>query len=261
MIRFASLGSGSQGNGLVVAAGEGAVLVDCGFSLRGTEARLARLGMSPADLCAILVTHEHSDHLAGVFTLARRYGLPVHLTHGTWSAAESRLAGRADAVRRLCRPIRADADFTVGALTVRPFAVPHDAREPVQFVFSAAGRRLGMLTDCGRITPHVVDVLSPCDALVLEFNHDRERLAVSSYPPSLRARIAGGYGHLENAQALSLLQTLDVGRLQHLVAAHLSEENNCPRAVEALLASLFAGDRRRFDIADQADGHGWRTLT
>ena len=118
-----------------------------------------------------------------------------------------------------------------------------------------------MLTDCGRITPHVVDVLSPCDALVLEFNHDRERLAVSSYPPSLRARIAGGYGHLENAQALSLLQTLDVGRLQHLVAAHLSEENNCPRAVEALLAPLFAGDRRRFDIADQADGHGWRTLT
>ena len=260
MIRFASLGSGSQGNGLVVAARDGVVLVDCGFSLRDTEARLARLGMRPTDLSAILVTHEHSDHLSGVFSFARRHALPVHLTHGTWCAAETRLAGRAETVRALCRPIRAEADFVVGGLVVRPFSVPHDAREPVQFVFESVGRRLGMLTDCGRVTPHVVDALRPCDALFLEFNHDRERLAISSYPPFLRARIAGGYGHLENAQALGLLQTLGTGRLQHLVAAHVSAENNCPQAVAALLAPLFHEGGSRFEVADQVGGHDWRTV-
>ena len=255
-MRFASLGSGSRGNALIIEAGATRLMLDCGFGPRETIAKLGRLGLSPEDLSGILVTHEHSDHIAGAFKLASRYRLSVWMTHGTLAAAPrgcSEIPGT--------ELIDSHQAVQIGDLEIHPFPVPHDAREPVQFVFSAAGRRLGMLTDCGRITPHVVDVLSPCDALVLEFNHDRERLAVSSYPPSLRARIAGGYGHLENAQALSLLQTLDVGRLQHLVAAHLSEENNCPRAVEALLASLFAGDRRRFDIADQADGHGWRTLT
>ena len=259
-MRFASLGSGSQGNGLVVAAGDTVVLVDCGFSQRGTVERLARLGLAPGDLSAVLVTHEHSDHLSGVFPLARRHALPVYLTHGTWEVAKRRLAERAAAVSGLCRNLRAEQPFMLGSLEVHPFPVPHDAREPVQFTFAHAGRRLGVLTDCGWVTPHALDVLRPCDALVLEFNHDADRLAVSSYPPVLRQRIAGEFGHLENGQALGLLDALDAGRLQHLLAAHLSAENNCPQLVGALLAQHPSMVGAGLGVACQENGSDWREI-
>lgn len=260
MIRFASLGSGSRGNALAVVAGETALLVDCGFSLRTTTERLSRLGLTPAALAGVLVTHEHSDHLAGVFPLARKFGLPVYLTEGTWRCAEERLGSRAKEMRDLCRLIRAGQPFAVGCADVLPFAVPHDAREPVQFVLSYARRALGVLTDTGSITPHIVDCLKPCDALVLEFNHDATRLAASSYPAMLKRRIASDLGHLENRQALGLLDRLENKALQHVVAAHLSAENNCSDLVRSLLQTHSGVASAQVGIACQSEGFDWRSI-
>ena len=254
-MRFASLGSGSRGNALLVDAGDTKLLLDCGFSLRSTVERLARLSVEVGDISGIVVTHEHGDHIAGVFSLANRYSLPVYLSHGTLLAAP-----RGKSVPSELRLIDSHSPFAVGALEVHPYPVPHDAREPVQYVFSDGVHRLGVLTDCGSITPHVVDVLQACDALVLECNHDREMLAQSSYPAMLKRRVGGGYGHLENGEAADLLQRIGTGRLQHIVAAHLSEQNNLPQLAQRALAAVLSCREEWVGVADQQAGFAWREL-
>lgn len=251
-MRFASLGSGSRGNALVVEAGRTRVLVDCGFGPRSLAARLERLGLEAAGIDAILVTHEHSDHLSGVAPCARRHGLEVYLTHGTMSAA------RFEGVS--VRVIDSHAPFAIGDLEIRPFPVPHDAREPVQFVVTDGAHRLGVLTDLGVATPCVEQSLTGCDALVLECNHDLDLLAGSDYPASLKARIAGRFGHLHNEGAAALLATIDVSRLQHVVAAHLSQQNNTPAKARSALARALACAPDWIGIADQAEGFAWRAL-
>lgn len=253
-MRFASLGSGSAGNALLVEAGATCLMLDCGFGLRETVTRLQRLGRQATDLAGIVVTHEHGDHVGGVFRLARKYGLPVWLTHGTWAACA------ADDTGLDLRIIDSHRSFTVGELEVAPFPVPHDAREPVQYVFAAHDRRLGVLTDAGQMTPHVCDMLSGCDGMVLEFNHDGEMLARSTYPASLKRRIAGRLGHLENGAAAALLRQIDCRGLQHLVAAHLSERNNAPETVRGLLGEVFAGAVVELGVATQETGFDWRCL-
>lgn len=254
MIRFASLGSGSAGNALLVESGATCLMVDCGFGLRETVSRLQRLGRQPADLAAILVTHEHGDHLAGVFRLARKYALPVWMTHGTWSASRETDAGLG------LRILDSHRSLTVGNLEVQPFPVPHDAREPVQYVFADSRHQLGVLTDIGEITPHVRAMLSGCDALVLECNHDARMLAESSYPASLKRRIAGRCGHLENSAAAALLGQIDCSRLQHLVAAHLSERNNLPNLAVAALAGVLGCEEEWIGVAAPDSGFDWREV-
>ncbi|MBS1190991.1 MAG: Beta-lactamase-like protein [Rhodocyclaceae bacterium] len=254
MIRFASLGSGSSGNALLVESGATRLLVDCGFSLRETAARLNRLGVTPGDLTGLLVTHEHSDHIGGVFRLARRYGLPVWLTYGTLMAAGAAADG-AD-----CRVIDSHDPLAVNDLEVLPYPVPHDAREPVQYVFSDGALRLGVLTDAGEATAHLRAMLSGCHGLVLECNHDARMLAESAYPPALKRRIAGRYGHLENQAAADLLASIDASRLQHLVAAHLSEHNNLPELAARVLAAAVNCEEGWVGVADQAAGFAWRQL-
>lgn len=255
MIRFASLGSGSAGNALLVEAGADCLLLDCGFSLRETLARLARLGRAPEALSGILVTHEHGDHIGGVFRLARKYALPVWLTHGTWVACREGDAGLD------LRIIDSHRPFAIGEIEVQPFPVPHDAREPVQYVFAAGACRLGVLTDIGEITPHVRAMLAGCNGLVLECNHDAEMLARSAYPASLKRRIASRYGHLENAVAARLLTEIDCSRLQHLVAAHLSERTNSPeRVLDAVVAALGC-DRDWLGVATPESGFAWREIS
>ncbi len=251
-MRFASLGSGSRGNALVVEVGKTRILLDCGFGPRILAARLARAGLEPGDLDAILVTHEHADHVGGVAACARRFGVEVLLTHGTLASVEL------DDVA--VRVIDSHAPFAVGDMELRPFPVPHDAREPAQFVFSDGDRRLGVLTDAGCVTPHMVDILSGCDALVLECNHDATMLAAGRYPQHLKRRIAGRFGHLDNAAAAQLLSQIDRTRLRHVVAAHLSQENNTPALATRALAAVLGCTPEWIGIADQDTGCDWRDV-
>ena len=254
-MRFASLGSGSQGNSLVVDAGDTKLLLDCGFSTRATIARLARLAISPEQISAVLVTHEHSDHISGVFKFASRFGVPVYLTHGTHLAAQ---CGKLPL--SYYRLIDSQTSFAIGSVEITPFPVPHDAREAVQYVFFNGKQRLGVLTDCGSITSHIVDVLGVCDALVLECNNDPDLLMASSYPEILKRRISGNLGHLDNSQAASLLRVIETGKLQHIVAAHLSEQNNRPElAVKALSVVLNCAEDW-IGVAYQENGFNWRQV-
>ena len=254
-MRFASLGSGSQGNALVVEAGGTRLLLDCGFGLAATVARLARLGLVPEDLSGIVVTHEHDDHIGGVARLARRHGIPVWLTPGTLAGFEALFAD----VTQVSM-IHNYETFAIGDLQVQPFPVPHDAREPAQYVFGDGARRLGVLTDVGCSTRHIEATLSGCDALVLECNHDAGMLRASSYPQKLRDRIAGRFGHLDNIAAAELLSRLDNGKLKHLVAAHLSQENNRPDLARAALAAVMNCAPDWIAIADQDEGLTWREI-
>ncbi len=252
-MRFASLGSGSRGNATLIESAGTRLLVDCGFSAIETQRRLARLGCGAEEITALLVTHEHSDHIGGVGVLARRYSIPVWMTAGT-----ARHKGLGKLPQR--HLFSCHEAFTIDGLSVAPFPVPHDATEPSQFVFSDGQHRLGMLTDVGCWTPHIEAQLSGCDALLLESNHDEQMLRDGPYPVSLKRRVAGRHGHLSNAQAAELLQRLDNGRLQHLVAAHLSEENNSPQLVRQLLANALNCEEQWVSIADQACGLGWRDI-
>jgi phosphoribosyl 1,2-cyclic phosphodiesterase len=254
-MRFALLGSGSRGNATLVEEGETLLLVDCGFSVKEVERRMARLAVLPERLTGILVTHEHNDHLAGVGALARKYHVPVWLSAGTEKAGMKRLGVLPDSKRLNCH-----STFAIGDVQIQPYPVPHDAREPSQFVFGNGDKRLGLLTDTGRSTQHIEQQLNACDALILESNHDRRMLAEGPYPPSLQARVGGPLGHLSNDQAAGILRNIDSSVLQHLVAAHLSEKNNRPElAVEALSAALGC-EREWIALADQDDGLAWREI-
>lgn len=258
-MRFASLGSGSEGNGLLVETGGGAaggrpcrVLVDCGFGLKEAERRLERLGCAPAELDGILVTHEHGDHVGGVFRLARAHRIPVYLTYGTLRASPQ-AAGCEDRVR----VIDSHRPFELGGFRIEPFPVPHDAREPVQYVVDDGDGRLGVLTDIGHPTAYLPLALSRLTALVLETNHDAGLLADSDYPVSLKRRISGRYGHLENADSARILASLDRSRLRRVVAAHLSRQNNRADLARAALAPVLGWDPAEVLVADQDDGLGW----
>ncbi|WP_250513462.1 MBL fold metallo-hydrolase [Caballeronia sp. INDeC2] len=257
-MRFASLGSGSEGNALLVEASSGAtttrVLLDCGFSGKEIERRLARLNCRAEDLDAIVITHEHTDHIGSALTLARRWSIPLHMSWGT-----ARAIG-ADEANVELNVLWGDESVAIGDLNVMPYTVPHDAREPLQYVFSDGACRLGVLTDVGVSTPHITNVLSGCDALVLESNHDVEMLAASRYPPSLKARIGGTHGHLNNEAAAAILASLDRSRLRHLVAAHLSQQNNLPHLAQAALAAAMGACAVDVVVATQAEGFDWLTL-
>jgi phosphoribosyl 1,2-cyclic phosphodiesterase len=256
-VRFASLGSGSKGNCLVAEAAGSRVLLDCGLAPRETARRLERLGLAPADIHGILVTHEHDDHAGHAYAFAAQHGIPVHLTHGTRRAQE--VAGKAGAGLTL-NEIRGGEPFAVGALRVEPFTVPHDAREPVQYVLSDGERRLGVLTDLGASTRHVEATLSGCDALVLECNHDPDLLASGPYPGWLKSRIGGPFGHLANAAAAALLAAIDRSKLHHVIAAHLSAQNNRPELARAALAGALGCTPDWIGVAEQATGFGWREV-
>jgi phosphoribosyl 1,2-cyclic phosphodiesterase len=260
-VRFASLGSGSEGNALVVEAHSGTtttrVLLDCGFSAKEVERRLTRLmplgaGIDPFD--AIIITHEHSDHIGSALTLARKWSIPLYMSWGT-----ARAVGADDAGVDL-RVLWGDEAVAIGDLSVLPYTVPHDAREPLQFVFSDGASRLGVLTDVGTSTPHISAVLSGCEALVLECNHDVQMLTASRYPQSLKARIGGNHGHLNNDAAAEILASLDRSRLRHLVAAHLSQQNNLPELAQAAMAAVLGAAITDVVVASQQEGFDWLTI-
>jgi phosphoribosyl 1,2-cyclic phosphodiesterase len=253
-MRFALLGSGSEGNALVVQAGQTCLLLDCGFSLNETLARLARLGLSAEQLQGIVVTHEHGDHISGVARLARKFDLRVWLTGGTLRAQNAAFAGLA------VTEISPHRQFAIGDVQVQPYPVPHDAAEPVQYVFSDGVRRLGVLTDAGTTTPHIEATLSGCHALVLECNHDATMLAEGDYPYRLKQRVGGRFGHLNNEDAGALLGRLDNSRLQHIVAAHLSRKNNAAELAVEVLSRVLDRAPDRISVATQEQGLDWLAI-
>lgn len=256
-MRFASLGSGSSGNSLVIESAATRLLLDCGFGLRELVKRLGKLGLLPDQLTGILVTHEHDDHAGGVFRLANKYRIPVWLTHGTFVMAERYLPPHCDFTINI---IDSHEAFEVGDFQVQPFPVPHDAREPVQFVLKDSTHRLGVLTDTGTSTPYIESMLSGCDGLVLECNHDLNMLMTGPYAPPLKKRVSSRLGHLDNHTSAGLLSRLDNSKLKHVLAAHLSAQNNLPHLARNALSSALGCAPEWIGIADQATGFDWRQL-
>jgi len=256
-MRFCSLGSGSAGNAWVIEArrGVGRVLVDCGFSLRELDQRLARAGIASDAIDAIFVTHEHGDHIGSALALSRRRGIPLWMSRGTWRA----LGEPALPDDRL-HFARDGESIAVGDLELRPFTVPHDAQEPLQLTCGDGAHRLGILTDAGSSTAHLIAQLQRCDALVIECNHDRAMLARSRYPAALRARIGGPHGHLANDLAAQILAACSHAALRHVVAAHLSAENNTPDAAAEALASACGAAAGEIVVATARGGTPWLGL-
>jgi phosphoribosyl 1,2-cyclic phosphodiesterase len=255
LLRFASLGSGSSGNCLLAEASGTVVMLDCGLALTETERRLERAGLAPSQLKAILVTHEHGDHACGVFDFAAAHQVTVYLTHGTLAAmkAEGKVV---EGVRIVI--VDGRQAFFIDGMQVLPFTVPHDAREPVQYVLSDGASKLGVITDVGTSTAHVEQTLSGLDALVLECNYDRDMLWSGAYPRWLKERIAGPFGHLDNRDSERLLGALDRSRLKHVIAAHLSQHNNRPELARAALARAMGCEESWIGLATQDGGFGWR---
>ena len=246
---FASLGSGSKGNGTVVSfadddRGSTTFLVDCGFTLKQTEQRLARLGLACGDLDGIFVSHEHADHISGVSAVAHRYGVKVYASYGTATRLEID-----------CHRFDGDVPFQVSGVDVNPVRVPHDAREPTQFVFSKGDETIGVLSDLGSVTRHVLQQFKTCTHILLESNHDRTMLANGSYPERLKQRVGADYGHLSNEQALHLLEQIAHEELD-VVIGHVSEQNNRLDILEQLFQPMRASVRS-LNIASQGTGIDW----
>jgi len=255
-IRFKSLGSGSSGNATVVQARCGAqtvhLLIDCGLGIRELDKRLRAAGMLADQIDAVFVTHEHGDHIGCARQLALRERIPVYMSEGTYGAI-----GQPD-FEGLLRLACDGLVFEVGGLQVRPFTVPHDAREPLQLTCTDGNTRLGVVTDLGHVTAHVLQELAACGTVLLECNHDEDLLRTSSYPPFLKRRVGGPYGHLANSAAAALAQSLRAaGHLRQVVAAHLSEQNNKPELARAALAQALDCGTDDVHVADGPSGSGW----
>ncbi|TXR54009.1 MBL fold metallo-hydrolase [Reinekea thalattae] len=252
-MKLASLGSGSKGNATVIEAQGERLLVDCGFGLKEIEQRLAAKGVTAQSLSAILITHEHGDHLKGAPMLANRYKIPLWVTHGT--------------ARAIKRPVeklklfKAGDVLSIGPFEVKTVTVPHDGAEPAQFVIGHQNIRAGLLTDIGFITNQVIKEYQQCDLLLLECNHDPEMLRVGPYPPSLKVRVGGDYGHLSNQQAAQMLSTVDKERLRHVLVSHISEQNNDKQLVQAALAAEIKNHDVDVQFLSQQEGCDWIQLS
>lgn len=253
-MRFASLGSGSAGNCMVIEQASTRLLLDCGFGIKETLERLGRLALTPDQITGIIVTHEHDDHAKGAFKLADKLNVPVWLTYGTRVMTERYLPKSAIQIN----VVDSHCTFEIEDIQITPFPVPHDAREPTQFTFSNGKHKLGVLTDSGGSTPHIETMLSGCDALVLECNHDLTMLEEGPYSYALKKRVGGNLGHLDNDSAAKLLSKLDNSKLKHIVAAHLSAKNNTQHLAKKALSQVLNCEDDWIGVATQASGFGWR---
>lgn len=251
-MRFSSIGSGSKGNSTIIEHDDTVILVDCGFSLKETEKRLSISGLAPSKIKAILVTHEHSDHIRGVSSLAKKYKIPVMATAGT-----SKFLRNSSALNLTC--IDTQSDFHIENLTVTPVLVPHDAREPVQFIIRGGLLTFGILTDVGAITEHIIELYQCCDGLMIESNHDEDMLLNGSYPRSLKNRVGGDWGHLNNKQMLYFLKNIKLEQLQELVIGHISENNNSVSLVKETISEI-SKQLSSVSYATQNEGFDWIRL-
>ena len=253
-MRIASLGSGSRGNGTLIEDGDTCLLIDLGFSLKETLSRLGRLSKSPDDINAILVTHEHTDHVNGVLPFAEHFGISVCMSSGT--VRGSNREGHSGV-----QIFNIHNSFTIGAIEIEPIPVPHDAREPSQFIFTGESKhRIGLLTDIGHITNHVRERYKNCDALFLECNYDTKMLANGPYPSSLKDRVGGNQGHLSNSQAAELLRLVRDDRLKYVVIGHISDKNNTPELAIDVTREALGDWCGELFVADQREGLHWLNI-
>ncbi len=258
MLRFKNLGSGSAGNATVVEGSNGLLkkrlLVDCGLGLRALDGRLAQAGLMASEIHGIFITHEHSDHLGCARQFALKHQIPIWMSHGTHAAA-----GQPD-FGDLLNFAQDGVEIDLVELSFTPFTVPHDAREPLQLSCSDGARRLGVLTDLGHSTDHVLSHLSHCHALLLECNHDASMLERSAYPAFLKRRIAGRHGHLSNEDSAQIAKSLNHAGLAHVIAAHLSKQNNRPELAQAALALALDCNPADVGVATQSSGFDWVSI-
>jgi phosphoribosyl 1,2-cyclic phosphodiesterase len=258
-LRVVVLGSGSGGNAVVVESNGRRLLIDAGFSSRELARRLALVEIAPGSLQALVLTHEHVDHCRGAARFARRHRLPVFATAGTLAAIE--LAGD---TARMATVLRSGEPLEVAGFQVEPFLLPHDAREPIGFVLEdAAGRRLGLVADCGTRSHLAWARLRELDILLMETNHDLDMLRNGPYPWPLKQRVAGRHGHLSNREAAAGLPELLCDRLRWVVLYHLSRTNNLPALAAATLAEALAreGCGARLEVTGQFQPTPWLEVT
>ena len=242
--RIIPLASGSEGNATLLDFGSTRLLVDAGLSARTLARRLRSVGVDPAELTCLLLSHEHSDHARGAERFSMRHGVPVVCGRGTLEAMDLSPVHFAD-----WRPLLSGSPLVVGRVRVDAFPVPHDAVEPVGFVVEGAGVSVGVATDLGHATTLVVERLRGCHALVIEFNHDDRMLRDGPYPWRLKQRVGGRMGHLSNDEAAGLLRLAIDDACQAVVLAHLSEHNNTPRrALASARSALTAAGRRKVEL-------------
>jgi len=258
-MRLVVLGSGSEGNAVVVEAGGRRLLVDAGFSRREIKRRLAKVGLTPEDLHGVVLTHEHLDHVRGVERFCRKRRVPIYATAGTVSGMTLR-----PEVAELVRPCRSGVPFEAAGFVVELFSVPHDAREPVGVVVEdpGGGGRVGLVADLGCRSRLAWARLGGVHALVLEANHDLEMLRNGPYPWPLKQRVAGRHGHLSNADAADGLEELAHEGLQHVVLYHLSQVNNLPALAAAVVGEELARLRTKAEltISGQFEPTPWLTV-
>ena len=235
------LASGSRGNSAVIESSQARILVDAGLSCRETFKRIRATGVDPRTLSAILITHEHSDHVSGLAVLARKLNIPVFMTGATHQAWARSLRDEAGELPKLARleVFSSGRAFQVADITVMPFTIPHDAADPVGFTFRVEGAKIAIATDLGYLPASVCDHLRRCDVLLIESNHDLEMLRVGPYPWSVKQRVMSRVGHLSNDSLAQFFAQEYDGSASYVVLAHLSEQNNHPEvarrvALEAL---------------------------
>lgn len=233
-MRFCVLGSGSKGNSTYVESGETRILIDAGFSGVEVRRRLTAIDVDIATLSAIVVTHEHTDHIRGAGVLSRKYQLPVFANPGTFRAAGSGLKKLFNACE-----FSPGESFVFQDFKIHPFSISHDAADPVGFIFSNDQRMLGYCTDTGVVSRLMHHRLAGCHGLVLECNHDPEMLKNGPYPQHLKQRVRSKTGHLANADAASFLSAILHDGLEHVVLSHISETNNRPEIAHKVVTKVL----------------------
>ena len=258
-VSVAVLASGSRGNCTIVSSSNTRILVDAGVSCRETFKRLKSIGEEPRTLSAILITHEHNDHVYGLLTLAKKLSVPVFMTgatHHAWLKMMRDDAGEAPELSRL-ESFSAGKSFQIGDIAITPFTIPHDAADPVGFTFRCEGVKVAIATDLGYLAPNVCDHLRGCDILVLESNHDTEMLRGGPYPWSVKQRVMSRVGHLSNEDLADFFSSDYDGSASYVVLAHLSEQNNHPelarRAAEKALGPRRTLLQNRVMLATQSE--------
>jgi phosphoribosyl 1,2-cyclic phosphodiesterase len=247
-VRFCSLASGSSGNSHLINDGKKFLLIDAGLSGKQIENKLREVDVDPKNLSAILVSHEHSDHICGVGILSRRYNIPIYANDGTWSGMASKIGNIKD---ENIKCFKSNENFSIGDFNIRPYKISHDANEPVGFSIANDNIKISIATDLGYISEDIIEEIKDSNLVILESNHDEEMLKAGSYPYSLKRRVLSNIGHLSNEAAGNAIVDLVSKNVKSILLAHLSKENNFPELAIATVKNIL--DSKKITIGKDVE--------